>query len=108
MFSIIISCFVTLLFTQHFGMSTHDLFIFSVVMLAPCLRTLPAANFDISHKRYKRRYLDFMISPKSRNVIQTRARIIRYLRQFLEDRGFLEVETPILGRVETNTIKERD
>jgi len=69
----------------------------SVVMLAPCLRTLPAANFDISHKRYKRRYLDFMISPKSRNVIQTRARIIRYLRQFLEDRGFLEVETPILG-----------
>ena len=68
-----------------------------VRMLAPCLRQLPSANFDISHKRYQRRYLDFMINQKSRNVIKTRARVISYLRSFLEDRDFLEVETPILS-----------
>ena len=68
-----------------------------VQMLAPCLRQLPSANFDISHKRYQRRYLDFMINQKSRNVIKTRARVISYLRSFLEERDFLEVETPILS-----------
>ena len=69
----------------------------SVTMLAPCLRTLPATNFDISHKRYTRRYLDFMTNHQSRNVIVTRAKVIKYLREFLEKRSFLEVETPILG-----------
>ena len=69
----------------------------SVTMLAPCLRTLPATNFDISHKRYTRRYLDFMTNHQSRNVIVTRAKVIKYLREFLENRSFLEVETPILG-----------
>ena len=66
-------------------------------MLSPCLRNLPADHFDISHKRYKRRYLDFMINNKSRELIITRAKVIKYLRQFLENRDFLEVETPVLG-----------
>ena len=38
-----------------------------------------------------------MMHQKSRNVIKTRARVISYLRRFLEDRDFLEVETPILS-----------
>ena len=69
----------------------------SVQILAPCLRNLPTTNFDLSYKRYKRRYLDFMINAKSRNVLEMRAKVIKYLRKFLEDRDFLEVETPILG-----------
>ena len=68
-----------------------------IKLLSPCLRTLPSANYDVSHKRYKKRYLDFMINQKARDIIITRARTIKYIRQFLEERSFLEVETPILG-----------
>jgi len=74
-----------------------SLLVSRIQLLAPCLRNLPATNYDISHKRYKKRYLDLMINQKSRDIIVTRAKMIRYIRQFLEERRFLEVETPILG-----------
>ena len=66
-------------------------------LLAPCLRNLPATNYENSNKRFKKRYLDFMINLRARDIIITRAKIIRYIRRFLEERSFLEVETPILG-----------
>ena len=46
--------------------------------------------------RYRQRYLDLIASDKSRHVFQTRARIIRELRQFFEGRGYIEVETPMM------------
>jgi lysyl-tRNA synthetase, class II len=46
--------------------------------------------------RYRQRYLDLIASEKSRHVFQTRARIIRELRQFFESRGYMEVETPMM------------
>merc|ERR1719150_2014080 len=74
-----------------------SLLVSRIKLLSPCLRTLPSINYDVSHKRYKKRYLDFMINQKARDIIITRARTIKYIRQFLEERNFLEVETPILG-----------
>ena len=68
-----------------------------IKLLAPCLRNLPATNYDLSHKRFKKRYLDFMLNQKSRDIIITRSKVIRFIRKFLEERRFLEVETPILG-----------
>jgi lysyl-tRNA synthetase class 2 len=46
--------------------------------------------------RYRRRYADLLSSPEARQVFRTRARIVAALRRFLDERGFLEVETPIL------------
>ena len=46
--------------------------------------------------RYRRRYADLAVDPGAREVFVARARIVRYLRDFLDRRGFLEVETPVL------------
>jgi len=46
--------------------------------------------------RYRQRYLDLIATEKSREVFQTRARIIRELRQFFDARGYIEVETPMM------------
>jgi len=44
----------------------------------------------------RRRYVDLIMNEQSRRVFETRSRIVRYLRAFLDARGFLEVETPML------------
>ena len=49
--------------------------------------------------RYRQRYADLAVHPQAREVFARRARIIRYLRNFLDARGFLEVETPALQPV---------
>jgi lysyl-tRNA synthetase class 2 len=46
--------------------------------------------------RYRQRYLDLVVTDKSREVFQTRARIVRELRQFFDKRGYIEVETPMM------------
>ena len=46
--------------------------------------------------RYRRRYVDLIMNEDSRRVFETRSAIVRYLRAFLDSRGFLEVETPML------------
>ena len=69
----------------------------SLALLAPCLRPLPTHGFHASHKRLQRRYLDLMTSSEAREVLVTRSRIVRYIREFLHQRDFLEVETPVLA-----------
>jgi lysyl-tRNA synthetase, class II len=49
--------------------------------------------------RYRQRYVDLAVSPEVRDVFRKRSRIVRGIRQFLDARGFLEVETPILHSV---------
>ncbi len=49
--------------------------------------------------RYRQRYADLAVRPEAREVFAERARIVRYLREFLDARGFLEVETPALQPV---------
>src|SRR5690606_5593142 len=46
--------------------------------------------------RYRQRYLDLIVNPESRKVFETRSRIVAAIRQFLDSRGFLEVETPMM------------
>lgn len=46
--------------------------------------------------RYRRRYLDMIINPDVRRDFESRSHIIRSIRSFLDERGFLEVETPVL------------
>jgi lysyl-tRNA synthetase, class II len=46
--------------------------------------------------RYRQRYLDLIVNPDSRRVFEVRARVVAALRRFLDARGFLEVETPMM------------
>ena len=46
--------------------------------------------------RYRQRYLDLIVNPESRQVFETRSRVIRAIRRFLDARGYLEVETPMM------------
>ncbi|MGN6733392.1 MAG: lysine--tRNA ligase [Candidatus Binatia bacterium] len=67
-------------------------------LLAKCLRPLPEKWHGLSdiEARYRQRYLDLMVNPESRRVFEKRSRIVRGIRQFFEQRDFLEVETPMM------------
>jgi lysyl-tRNA synthetase, class II len=69
-----------------------------LVLLTKSLRPLPDKWHGIADTelRYRRRYVDLIMNEESRRVFETRSRIVRYLRAFLDARGFLEVETPML------------
>jgi lysyl-tRNA synthetase class 2 len=69
-----------------------------LVLLTKSLRPLPDKWHGIAdtEMRYRRRYIDLIMNEESRRVFETRSRIISYLRSFLDTRGFLEVETPML------------
>jgi lysyl-tRNA synthetase class 2 len=69
-----------------------------LVLLTKSLRPLPDKWHGIADTelRYRRRYVDLIMNEDSRRVFEARSRIVRYLRAFLDARGFLEVETPML------------
>ncbi len=66
--------------------------------LAKCFRPLPEKWHGLKdvERRYRQRYLDLAVNPESREIFEKRAAIVRYLRRFLDTRGFLEVETPMM------------
>ena len=70
----------------------------SVTLLAKALRPLPDKWHGLKdvEARSRRRYVDLMVNEDSRAVALTRARVISELRRQFEDRGFIEVETPVL------------
>ena len=49
--------------------------------------------------RYRQRYLDLIMNQESRNVFVTRAKIVSYIRRYLDAMDFLEVETPVLNMI---------
>jgi lysyl-tRNA synthetase class 2 len=64
---------------------------------AKTLRPLPNEHRPLSEEaRIRLRYVDMMIRPEARELVRTKATVLRSLRQTLDDRGFVEVETPIL------------
>jgi lysyl-tRNA synthetase, class II len=70
----------------------------SAQLLVKSLRPLPEKWHGLAdtETRYRQRYLDLIVNEQSRNVFKTRARIIRYLRDYLDAQDFLEVETPMM------------
>jgi len=72
--------------------------VLGIQLLTKSLRPLPDKWHGIAdtEMRYRRRYVDLIMNEPTRHVFETRSRIIRYLRAFLDARGFLEVETPML------------
>lgn len=72
-----------------------------IVMLSKSLSTLPEKFHGLSdvETRYRKRHLDLIINPAVRKVFRDRSEIIAYIRNFLDKRGYLEVETPVLQSV---------
>jgi lysyl-tRNA synthetase class 2 len=69
-----------------------------VQLLAKSLRPMPEKWHGLADRetRYRRRYLDLLVNPKSRQVFEVRSRLMSSMRRAFEDRGFLEVETPMM------------
>src|SRR5690606_17584411 len=67
-------------------------------LLAKALRPLPSKHHGLQDKelRYRQRYLDTIMNPESRRTFELRAHAIAYIRRYLDERGFIEVETPVL------------
>ncbi|ORY98569.1 protein KARS-1, isoform c [Syncephalastrum racemosum] len=69
-----------------------------IQVLTPCLHDIPSrSGLKDPEKRFRHRHLDMLVNPEPVRILRTRAKIIQYIRRFLEDRGFLEVETPVLS-----------
>ncbi len=80
----------------------------SVSVLAKALRPMPVVKekdgavydaFSDREARYRNRHLDLMVNPETREIFRRRAATITALRRYLDERGFLEVETPILQHI---------
>jgi lysyl-tRNA synthetase, class II len=70
----------------------------SFQLLAKSLRPLPSKAHGLSdvETRFRQRYLDLIVNPQERRIFEIRAATITSLRRTLSDRGFVEVETPVL------------
>lgn len=68
-------------------------------VLTKALRPLPDKFHGLTdvEQRYRQRYIDLAMNPDVRRIFQTRARIVKGIRAFLDQRDYIEVETPILG-----------
>jgi len=67
-------------------------------LLTKALRPLPDKYHGLAdqEQRYRQRYVDLIANPDSRQVFRTRSQIIRFIRDYMTDRDFMEVETPMM------------
>ncbi len=74
------------------------LYVKKVTLLCKTLLPLPDKHSGLSDKgvRYRKRWLDLISSPQVKETFYKRSHIIRFLREFLHQKGFMEVETPVL------------
>jgi len=85
-----------LCFTTHKG--EKSLMLKNWKLLTKSLRPIPDVWYGLKdeEERYRRRYLDILLNPATREMILKRAKFWQAARQFLIERGFIEVETPVL------------
>jgi lysyl-tRNA synthetase class 2 len=78
-----------------------SIFAREIVLLTPCLHQIPSEHFGFKdqEQRYRQRYLDLIMSDRSRDVFVTRSRILTHIRRFFDDRDFIEVETPMMNAI---------
>jgi len=87
------------IFKTQAGEITIDVKEFQI--LAKNIRPLPEKFHGLKDQEdcYRQRYVDLIVNPESRQVFETRTKILSEMRRFLDDHGFMEVETPILQPV---------
>jgi len=84
------------LFTTRTGEPT--LMVQRFTLLTKSIRPLPEKFHGLTdiETRFRQRYVDLTMNPEVRRVFRTRARVLSYLREFFEDRDYIEVETPMM------------
>ena len=72
-----------------------------VTLLSKSLRPLPEKFHGMTNMelRYRQRYVDLIMNPESKRNFQIRSRFVAYLRRYLDNLGFMEVETPVLSPI---------
>ncbi len=77
-------------------------------LLSKALRPLPDKFHGLQddETRYRKRYLDFIMNPESRDKMIVRGKVLRYMREFLYSKGFDEVETPVLETVASGAMAQ--
>ena len=72
-----------------------------VKLLTKSLRPLPDKHHGLTdtEQRYRQRYVDLIVNEETRNTFMVRSRVIGHIRKFLNERNFLEVETPMLQTI---------
>lgn len=78
----------------------------AVTLLAKCKRPMPEKWHGMTdvEARYRQRYLDLIVNPVARRVVEARATANSSIRGFLEARGFIEVETPLLQPIASGAV----
>ena len=72
-----------------------------VTLLSKSLLPLPEKFHGLTDKetRYRQRYVDLIVNPEVRRNFEVRSAFVKYLRNFLDSRGYMEVETPVLNTI---------
>ena len=72
-----------------------------VTLLSKSLRPLPEKYHGLKDTdlRYRQRYVDLIVNPEVKTAFEVRSRIIKEMRNFLDSKGYMEVETPILNTI---------
>lgn len=70
-------------------------------LLTKSLRPLPEKYHGLADQelKYRQRYVDLIVSEKSRNTFRIRSKVIRYFRDFLDQRGYIEIESPMMQSI---------
>lgn len=86
-------------FTTKMGEIT--LMIRSFGLICKSLEPLPASWYGLkdTEARFRRRFLDLLVNPKAKETLNIRAKTISFFRRYMEDEGFIELETPILQAI---------
>lgn len=73
----------------------------SVVLLSKSLRPLPEKFHGMTNTelKFRQRYVDLIMSDESRRIFELRSKFISYVRSYLDSRGYMEVETPVLNTI---------
>ncbi|GMM37178.1 lysine--tRNA ligase [Saccharomycopsis crataegensis] len=81
------------------GEGELSVFAKQITLLSPCLHMLPAEHYGFKDQetRYRKRYLDLIMNKNVRDKFLVRSKIITFIRDFLNARNYIEVETPILN-----------
>lgn len=85
--------------TQKGEISVH---VHTLTLLSKSLKVLPEKYHGLKDPdlRYRQRYVDMIVNPEVRDTFRKRSKIINAVRAFLDNRGFLEVDTPVLQTIE--------
>ena len=78
-----------------------SIFARQVILLTPCLHQIPSEHYGFKdqEQRFRNRALDLIMNNNVRDVFVTRHKMVKYIRQFFDDRDFVEVDTPMMNAI---------